>query len=149
MMIAPLLPSVIRSSPASGSTRQEPGTAERAGFEGRAGFTLIEAMVSLLILSVILLGLHTGMVTAITMNTENLLRNEAVKLAQERMDKYRIEPSSDIPGSDSVTRQVRNSNVTYTLDNNYDDSTNILDMTVEWEFQNEQHSLEYTSHVGG
>ena len=106
-------------------------------------------MVSLLILSVILLGLHTGMVTAITMNTENLLRNEAVKLAQERMDKYRIEPSSDIPGSDSVTRQVRNSNVTYTLDNNYDDSTNILDMTVEWEFQNEQHSLEYTSHVGG
>lgn len=113
------------------------------------GFTLVEALVSLLILSVILLGLHAGMVTAITMNTENLLRNQAVKLAQEHMDQYRIEPSSAIPANKTVTRQVRNSNVTYTLNNNYDSSTDILDMVVEWTFQNETRTLEYTSHVGG
>lgn len=113
------------------------------------GFTLVEALVSLLILSVILLGLHAGMTTAITMNTENLLRNEAVKLAQEHMDQYRIEPSAAIPPSKSVTRQVRNYNVTYTLNNNYHSSTDILDMVVEWSFQNETRTLEYTSHVGG
>lgn len=105
-------------------------------------------MVSLLILSVILLGLHSGMMTAITMNTQNLLRNEAVNLAHERMDQYRITPG-DPPKNATIDRQVRNTNVTYTLNNNYTSSTNILKMTVEWEFQNEKHSLEYTSHVGG
>ncbi|MCF8030672.1 MAG: hypothetical protein K9K39_07235 [Desulfohalobiaceae bacterium] len=103
---------------------------------------------ALLILSVLLLGLQAGMITAITMNTENLLRSEAVNLAQERMDRYRIMPGSP-PLEVDVSRQVRNYNVTYTLHNNYDSSTDVLDMTVEWEFQNEQRTLEYTSHIGG
>jgi len=111
------------------------------------GFTLIEALVSLVILAVILLGLQAGMMTAITMNTENLLRNQAVKLAQERMDRYRVRPGAP-PNMETITRQVRNFEIEYTLDNAYG-SDNVLDMTVSWEFQNEEHSLEYTSHIGG
>ena len=109
-------------------------------------------MVSLLILSVILLGLQAGMMTTITRNTENLLRNQAVKLAQERMDYYRVSgtvsapPAGDIP-DENINRQVRNANANYFLDNNYDSSTNKLEMTVRWDFQNEEHSLQYTTYI--
>ena len=116
--------------------------------EGARGFTLIEALVSLLILSVLLLGLHAGMMTAITMNMENLLRNEAVDLAQEHMDRYRITPGSP-PNTETATRQVRNNQITYRVNNVYDGSTNVLDMTIQWNFKNEQYSLQYTSHIGG
>ena len=130
----------------------EPGTGKYTVCITRAGFTLIEAMVSLLILSVILLGLQAGMMTTITRNTENLLRNQAVKLAQERMDYYRVSgtvsapPAGDIP-DENINRQVRNANANYFLDNNYDSSTNKLEMTVRWDFQNEEHSLQYTTYI--
>jgi len=146
-MPAPL-PNVMRNSPASMPAPHESGTAKTASFEGSTGFTLIEAMVSLVILAVILLGLQAGMMTAITMNTENLMREEAVNVAQERMDRYRVEPGSP-PGSETVSRQVRNFEVDYRLTNSYDASTNVLNITVEWDFQNEDHSLDYESHIGG
>ena len=128
--------------------RNRTGSVHAPSGRVNGGFSLIEALVSLLILSVILLGLQAGMITAITMNTENLLRNEAVDLAHERMDRYRITPGAP-PLSETIDRQVRNYDVTYTLNNDYDDITDVLDMTVEWEFQNEKKTLEYTSHVGG
>lgn len=113
------------------------------------GFTLIEAMVSLLILSVIFLGLQAGLMMAITQNTENLLRNEAMNLAKERMDRYRVQDGTP-PNSQTITRQVRNYQVTYLVDNSdYNGGENILHMVVRWNFQNEQRTLEYTSHIGG
>lgn len=140
---------VKRSNPVSASsgpkTGSEPGDEFRVDKEG---FTLIEALVSLLILSVIFLGLQAAMMTAITLNTENLLHNEAVKLAQERMDRYRIMTDTP-PNSETFNRQVRNFDVTYTIDNtDYNSGTNILNMRVLWEFQNETRTLEYSSHIG-
>ena len=113
------------------------------------GFTLIEALISLLILSVIFLGLQASLMMAITVNTENLLRNEAMNLAKERMDRYRIQDGTP-PNSETITRQIRNYQVIYTIDNSgYKSGKNILPMVVRWNFQNEGRTLEYTSYVGG
>lgn len=111
------------------------------------GFTLIEAMVSLVILAVILLGLQAGMMTTITMNTENLLRNEAVKLAQEKIGEYRVNGS--VPDtSENVERQIRNFKVQYTVINNYGpDGKGDGVTTVEWDIKDETRTLQYFSYI--
>ena len=129
------------------ATRSKAGGNPVSRRDNGSGFTLIEAMVSLLILAVIFLGLQAGMMMAITRNTENLLRNEAVSLAKERMDRYRINPGTP-PNSETFSRQVRNYQVTYFINNSdYDNDDSVLRMVVSWSFQNEQHTLEYTSHI--
>lgn len=53
------------------------------------GFGIIEALVSLFIFAVLLLGLNYSLIIAIENNTTNFLRNTAVKIAQGYMDKTR------------------------------------------------------------
>ena len=113
------------------------------------GFTLIEALVSLVILAVILLGLQSGLMMSISLNTENMLREEAINIAQEHMQRYRTEDGAP-PNIENVTRQVRNFQVTYTVDNTgYDSSSHVLDMAVQWNFKGETRTLNYSSHIGG
>lgn len=53
------------------------------------GFGIIEALVSLFIFAVLLLGLNYSLIIAIENNTANFFRNTAVKIAQGYMDKTR------------------------------------------------------------
>lgn len=53
------------------------------------GFTLIEVMVSLLIFMVIALGLAKMEVSAVRSQSENLFRDEAMRLAQEELNRLR------------------------------------------------------------
>ncbi len=109
------------------------------------GFSLLEAMVALVILSVVLLGLQAGLGTAISMNTENLLRQEAANVAHERMERYRM---TSPPDEETVSRQVRDFNVTYTLENEHDSITGVVETTVTWNYQGKERELTFESYVG-
>ena len=83
------------------------------------GFTLIEALVSLVILSLILIGLLSGSLTAYKISFKNKVRNEAVRLAREKIDIFKgtldtsifkHEKCQDADDSDKVIRSFGNFN---------------------------------------
>ena len=81
------------------------------------GFTIIEALVALVILSLILIGLLSAALTSYRISLNNKIRDEAVKIAQEKLNtfkttfntsiiKHDICPSAD--NSDKVERDFGN-----------------------------------------
>jgi len=82
------------------------------------GFTLIEVMVTLLILAVGMLASFVGAMTALDHSLMNEMRNDAIKIAQEQMEAARNMPYANIQNiqtPQSITRQVRKNYVTYTV----------------------------------
>jgi len=82
---------------------------------GNRGFTLLEVLIALTILAIILLGNMAALSISYRKNVENILRDEAVRVAQEYADRYRdtkSEASCDV----TVQRQVRNFTVSYVVD---------------------------------
>ncbi len=81
------------------------------------GFTLIEVMVSIVIVLVGLLGLVQAMGVATSYNLKNLLRDEAVLIGEEQMaDLFRRPESAQITSdSKSVTSRIRGGGSTYNV----------------------------------
>lgn len=117
------------------------------------GFTLIEVLVALTILAIILLGNLAALSISYRKNVENLLRDEAVRIAQEYADRFRAtknEADCDV----SVLRQVRNYTVTYTVDctptSRSIGNVDITKLTVQvsWnDLEGNLHSIEMVSYV--
>ncbi len=81
------------------------------------GFTIVEALVALVILAILLLGLLSALITAYEISTRNLIRDEAVKIANEYAEKYRNFGLSNIPTNDTfeINRKIRNADITYNI----------------------------------
>ncbi|GAB6071802.1 hypothetical protein JCM14244_01790 [Venenivibrio stagnispumantis] len=115
------------------------------------GFTLIESLVALVILAIVLLGLLTGLMVAIDMNTRNILRDEAVKIA----DKYAEICKNDITKCTSSTeeRQFRNFKEQYNIDITIDIPTvtnvKIVTINVTWQYRGKNYSHTTKTAVGG
>jgi len=122
------------------------------------GFTLIESLVALVILAIVLLGLLTGLMIAIDMNTRNILRDEAVKIA----DKYAEICRNDITKCKSPTspeeRQFRNFKEQYNIDVKIDNpnvtsgsniNVKIVNITVTWQYRGKNYSHTIKTAVGG
>lgn len=119
----------------------------------RKGFTLVEVMVSLIILAVGLVGSLMGIMAAVDYNQNNAIRNGAVKLAQEQQEAIRNMPFASLAtipqgeaGKVIVQRQFRKSLVSYDVIRNLQ-STNIgtnnltlVGITVRWQFKNRSHT---------
>ncbi len=74
------------------------------------GFTLVEVLVSMLILAIGLIGSLIGMMSAFDHNLGNTLRSEAVKIAQQEAEEARdmlYESIQTIQPTQTVQRQVR------------------------------------------
>ena len=83
-----------------------------------AGFTLIEAMVAIIIMMVGLLGLLQSVNLAIEHNLKNHLRNEAVLIAEDSMNRLKITPYDSISAAYTpvvASSALRGGNPTYTL----------------------------------
>ncbi|MCX7857619.1 MAG: prepilin-type N-terminal cleavage/methylation domain-containing protein [Deltaproteobacteria bacterium] len=74
----------------------------------KKGFTLVEVLVAFVILTVGMLAIFEGLVLYMHMNLNNLCRDEAVRLAEERMNYYRSFGISSASGSEQVSRKVKN-----------------------------------------
>ena len=88
----------------------------------KRGFTLVEVMVTLLILAFGMLASIVGIMKALDHSLMNEMRNDAMKIAQEQqeaarnMDLYR-HPANSRHGTkwQQITRQVRKQLVPYTV----------------------------------
>ncbi len=80
------------------------------------GFTLVEVLISMLVLAVGMLGSIAGVMAAADYNLANLLRNEAIKIAQEQLDNARTGQYPLIADNNAtVQRQIRKTLQTFTV----------------------------------
>lgn len=80
------------------------------------GFTLVEAMIAIFILTVMMLTTTVALVDIQDRGVENVIRQEAVKLGQELINDARNEEFSALPAGSSnqqITRQVAGFDVSY------------------------------------
>ncbi len=111
---------------------------------GNKGFTLVEVLVAMIVFSLTLILILQGYLFAYRLNLQSLIKNEAVKIAQEEIEKLRNLPFSSIssrcgatcdPNSTGtnckVSRKIRNVNVNFGLRINVVSDTNFKTVTVE------------------
>ena len=70
----------------------------------KKGLTLVEVMIALLVLLVVSLALMQTALVSINANMTNVLRDEAVNIAEMRMNETLVSEGADIP----IARNVRN-----------------------------------------
>ena len=121
------------------------------------GFTLIEAVVAIVILAVLLLGLLTALSVVIDNNIRTKLRNNAVKIAQQCLEVYRSKPYSSIPTGDpgfcnDVSLKIGNKTYTFTVDENVQDipsanDTKKVTIDVRWNYKSKNYSYTVESFI--
>jgi len=106
------------------------------------GFSLIEALVAMLILSVILLGALQGLMVSYRTSSTNTLRNEAISMAEETANALRNTPYANLVDGTTtniVSRQVANASVPFTVTQIVADSVasvaKSVQITVTWPYQ--------------
>jgi type II secretory pathway pseudopilin PulG len=109
------------------------------------GFTIIEALVSLTILAIILIGLLAGILKSYEIVVRNQIRDEAVKTAQEILEDLRNRDFDNLPNSLSpITRQIRNSSITFTPTINITDvvqgDVKKVSITINWNYKGKTYS---------
>ncbi|HIJ90815.1 MAG: prepilin-type N-terminal cleavage/methylation domain-containing protein [Desulfobulbaceae bacterium] len=57
--------------------------------QGQQGFTLVEIMIALLVFMVVMLGVAGGLITAIQANRGNVVRDEALRLAEDELNRLK------------------------------------------------------------
>ncbi len=125
-----------------------------APLKNRYGFTLVEALVSIFILAVILLGLLSSLIIVYEQSTKNLIRDEAVKIAQEYAEKMKNMGFDNIPQNqtDTLERKIRNKTVEFTVKISSKQiaagSMKDVTITVEWEYKGKKYSHKLELLVG-
>ena len=131
------------------------------------GLTLVEVMISLVLLLLVFTGLMQSALLSIDHNMQNILRDEAISIATERMDESRNLPFDSVvndaavtpvnlpacgkpPFSDAgpyqvgITRNFRNIQNfpfgTRRTVNDRDADTKEIQILVRWEYRNECYS---------
>jgi len=133
---------------------------ERPVLSNDRGFTLVEMVIAMVVILVALLGLVQATFLSIDSNMKNLLRDEAVRLAEEQMDVAKSHPITDDPyvgvnpGLAATTNQALNSltgnpivrsfgsfpakyAVYITIADLYDNKRKSIQVTVGWNYKNE------------
>jgi len=97
---------------------------ERTVLSSRKGFTLVETLIAMMIILIVLLGMVQATFLSIDSNLKNLLRDEAVRIAEEQMNMMKGLPITEVayPGGlgatadtalNPVTRYFGSFNATY------------------------------------
>lgn len=86
----------------------------------KKGFSLIELLVALLIMSIGLMALLDGLTNYIRINMENQMRNEAMRIGEAALETLRNSDFSQVKaGTATVTspevRRIRNFDINYTI----------------------------------
>lgn len=128
----------------------------------RAGFSLVEVMIALLITLVVFLAMMQAVLLSIDANAKNALRNEATSIAESRMTAARnmafdlvltdAGAISDCPEEftfgtgQKITRTIRNASVDFctnvTVTPTADGNNKRVEITVGWDWRGEYASLD-------
>ncbi len=115
------------------------------------GFTIIEVVIAMFIFTILLLGLLAGFLKSYQIQTLNEMRNEAIKIAQEEIERYRNENFESIPNTNidcssgsSIRRQIRKTYVDFMIGRRITeevtDSIKRVEITVCWNYKGKQYS---------
>lgn len=74
----------------------------------KKGFTLVEALIALVILTVGMLAIFEGLVLYMRVNLNNLCRDEAVRIAEEKMNYFRSANATLDSGTELLSRTIHN-----------------------------------------
>lgn len=100
------------------------------------GFTLIEVLIAISILSIAMLAALNAVVIAVGHNLDNTLRDEAVNIAEAKMNELRNTTFSSISsGSTKVSRPFRRLTVDFTVTwtvNDLSSTSKTVVVGVEW-----------------
>jgi type IV pilus assembly protein PilV len=113
----------------------------KGGLGGIRGFTLVEVMIALVITLLVFLALMQTALVGIDSNMINVLRDEAVNIAEMRMNEARNTPFDSLASAapETVSRNLRNITnfqytVTRTVTSRGTDNKQI-DITIRWEWK--------------
>lgn len=125
-------------------------------YHGQSGFTLIEVMVSIVILMVGLLGMFQAINLALDKNLENQLRQKAIAVAEQQLNDLKGRSFSSITGNTSgcvsvasgsafknisVQRQIADLAVT-------DSKTKQVSIRVWWNYRGRPYEHQTASAIG-
>lgn len=119
--------------------------------QDKRGFTLIEIMISFIVILITMLGLLnlTAQVTAVSV--KNTIRDEGIKVAEEIMTQQRALPYDNIVTNTpaNITRNLRNFSVTYSPTVSVTPYANAktIDVTVRWQYRGTPYSHTISSFV--
>ncbi|MGC8736624.1 MAG: type IV pilus modification PilV family protein [Dissulfurimicrobium sp.] len=117
------------------------------------GFSLVELMIAMFIFMIAMLGILAGLNSAIANNKTNVLRDEAINVAEEEMNRLKDLPFASLAATApnwtnpvSVVRNIRSGQINYnTSDRVTDITTDIkrIDVQVTWSDKgiNYQHTI--------
>jgi type IV pilus assembly protein PilV len=102
------------------------------------GFTLIEVLMALLILTVGLLGLLQSVNIAYEHTLRNRLRDEAAAIAEEQLNVMRLNPSLDsfTTANNAIGGRVKPFRVSRMSERIRESGSRKLTVTVRWSFKN-------------
>lgn len=119
----------------------------------RKGFTLLESVISILLLSLIMLWSMQSMLAAYSLTSRNQIRDEAVRLAGETLTDLRNTPFSSLSAGTMATlniqRQIRNYDQAFTVEREITSEVAGLaysaDVTVNWTFKGKNYTYNSTT----
>ena len=124
--------------------------------QGNRGFTLVEVLVAIAFLTISMLAVLHALGLSVEHNMKNIVMDEAVRIAEQRMNELRNTPITSLTSSTSstritITRQIRNKSFTYTVDwivENLSADSRTIQVIVQWlDWTNKIHQHTATSIV--
>lgn len=114
------------------------------------GFTLVEVMIALVVLLFVFLALMQTALMSIDSNMVNVLREEAISIAEEQMTDVRNTAYADVASvaAATVSRNIRNvQGFDYTVTRTVADNTTTkqVAITVTWSWKNDAYRHQITT----
>ena len=110
----------------------------------KKGFTLIETLIAVSILTIAMLAILNTIVISFQYGMRNSIRNEAIKMAEKKMNELRNTAFSSLASSSSSeTRTFRNLTVTYTQQwtvSVLSANSTAIDVSVSWTYMGQSYS---------
>ena len=109
------------------------------------GFTLVEVLISIVILAVFLFGLLYAVSMSLLYSTKNMLRNEATKLAEELIETRTCLSGNGTTYTTTIDRQLRNTRVSYYVNCTISDFYNKvkkIDIKITWTYKGGNYTYE-------